>query len=210
KEIRPHAAVWDEAERFPQELLPKFAGLGLMGVVFPAEYGGAGLGYLEFALILEELARVDASVALIVSAHNTLSAGHIFLAGNEDQKRKYLTPLARGEKLGCWSLTEPGAGSDASAARTVAVLEGDTWRLDGVKSFVTNGHYADIAVVMAVTDKTAGKHCLSAFIVEKGTAGFRAGKKERKLGMRSEERRVGEGGGEVWSREEGRQQGEDT
>jgi len=154
-----------------------------MGVVFPAEYGGAGLGYLEFALILEELARVDASVALIVSAHNTLSAGHIFLAGNEDQKRKYLTPLARGEKLGCWSLTEPGAGSDASAARTVAVLEGDTWRLDGVKSFVTNGHYADIAVVMAVTDKTAGKHCLSAFIVEKGATGFRAGKKERKLGM---------------------------
>src|SRR5207245_2804000 len=185
KEIRPHAAVWDEAERFPQELLPKFAGLGLMGVVFPAEYGGAGLGYLEFALILEELARVDASVALIVSAHNTLSAGHIFLAGNEDQKRKFLTPLARGEKLGCWSLTEPGAGSDASAARTVAALEGDTWRLDGVKSFVTNGHYADIAVVMAVTEKTAGKHRLSAFIVEKGTAGFRAGKKERKLGMRA-------------------------
>jgi len=156
-----------------------------MGAVFPAEYGGAGLGYLEFALILEELARVDASAALIVSAHNTLSAGHIFLAGNEDQKRKYLTPLARGEKLGCWSLTEPGAGSDASAARTVAALEGDTWRLDGVKSFVTNGHYADIAVVMAVTEKTAGKHRLSAFIVEKGTAGFRAGKKERKLGMRA-------------------------
>lgn len=156
-----------------------------MGVVFPAEYGGAGLGYLEFALILEELARVDASVALIVSAHNTLAAGHIYLAGSDAQKSKFLTPLARGEKLGCWSLTEPGSGSDASAARTTAVLEGDTWRLDGVKAFVTNGHFADIAVVMAVTDKKRGKHGLSALVIEKGTAGFRPGKKEKKLGLRA-------------------------
>ncbi len=176
---------WDEAEHFPQEILPKLAKMGLMGVTFPGEYGGAGLGYVEFATILEELARVDGSVALIVSAHNTLCAGHIYLAGTEEQKRKYLVPLARGDKLGCWSLTEPGSGSDASAARAAARLENDSWVLDGVKSFVTNGHYADVCVVMAVTDKAKGKHGISAFIVEKGTRGFRAGKKESKLGLRA-------------------------
>ncbi|MBZ5515540.1 MAG: acyl-CoA dehydrogenase [Acidobacteriia bacterium] len=184
-EIRPHALEWDEASHFPSELLPKLAELGLMGVVSPAEYGGAGLGYAEYVLILEELARVDGSVALIVSAHNSLCAGHIGLVGTEEQKRKYLTPLARGEKLGCWSLTEPGSGSDASAVRTAARLSGDSWVLNGVKSFATNGHYADICVVMAATDPRAGKHGISAFIVEKGTPGFRAGKKENKLGLRA-------------------------
>jgi alkylation response protein AidB-like acyl-CoA dehydrogenase len=176
---------WDEAQHFPQEAIQKLAELGFMGVVIAPEYGGAGFGYVEYATILEELARVDASVALIVSAHNTLCAGHIDLAGNEEQKRKYLTPLAQGKKIGCWSLTEPGSGSDAGAARTTARLEGDTWVLNGVKSFATNGHYADVCVVLAVSEKTAGKHGISAFIVEKGTPGFRAGKKENKLGLRA-------------------------
>ncbi|MHB8653497.1 MAG: acyl-CoA dehydrogenase family protein [Terriglobia bacterium] len=185
KEIRPHVMEWDEAQHFPAEILPQLARLGLMGVTFPAAYGGAALGYIEYGIILEELARADPSVALIVSAHNTLCSGHIFLAGSEEQKRKHLTPLARGEKLGCWSLTEPGSGSDASGARATARLEGDGWILNGVKSFVTNGHYADVCVVMAVTDKTSEKHGISAFIVEKGTPGFRAGKKENKLGLRA-------------------------
>jgi alkylation response protein AidB-like acyl-CoA dehydrogenase len=185
QEIRPHVQEWDEAEHFPSEILPKLAQLGLMGVTFPAEYGGAALGAVEYVAILEELARVDASVALIVAAHNSLCARHIFLAGSAEQKQKYLTPLARGEKLGCWSLTEPGSGSDASALRTTARLQSQNWVLDGVKAFVTNGHYADICVVMAATDKAAGKHGISAFVVEKGTPGFRAGKKENKLGLRA-------------------------
>jgi alkylation response protein AidB-like acyl-CoA dehydrogenase len=184
-EIRPHVMEWDEAQHFPQEALTKLAELGMMGVVIPAENGGAGLGHMEYVIILEELARVDASVALIVSAHNTLCAGHIQLAGNDEQKKKFLVPLARGEKIGCWSLTEPGSGSDASAARASARLDGDAWVLNGVKAFATNGHYADVCVVMAVNDKSAGKHGISAFIVEKGTPGFRAGKKENKLGLRA-------------------------
>ncbi len=184
-EIRPHVMEWDEAQHFPQEALTKLAGLGMMGVVIPPENGGAGLGHVEYVTILEELARVDASVALIVSAHNTLCAGHIQLAGTEEQKQKYLVPLARGEKIGCWSLTEPGSGSDAAAARATARLEGDVWVLNGVKAFATNGHYADVCVVMAVSDKHAGKHGMSAFVVEKGTPGFRAGKKENKLGLRA-------------------------
>ena len=156
-----------------------------MGVTFPADYGGAGLGYAEYVIIIEELARLDGSVALIVSAHNSLSASHIGLAGTEEQKRRYLVPLARGEKLGCWSLTEPGSGSDASAVRTTARREGDSWVLNGVKNFVTNGHFADTCVVMALTDSRAGRHGVTAFIVEKGTPGFRAGKKENKLGLRA-------------------------
>jgi alkylation response protein AidB-like acyl-CoA dehydrogenase len=184
-EIRPHVMEWDEAQHFPSELLPKLAELGLMGVTFAPEWGGAGLGHQEYALILEELARVDAAVALTVSAHHSLCAGHIHLAGTEPQKRKFLGPLARGERLGCWSLTEPGSGSDASALRTTARREGSDWVLNGVKTFATNGHYADVCVVMALTDRGANKHGISAFIVEKGTPGFRAGKKENKLGLRA-------------------------
>lgn len=176
---------WDEAQQFPGELLAKLAKMGVMGVTIPAECGGAGLGFVDYVAIIEELARVDASVALIVSAHNSLCGGHINLAGTEEQKRKYLAPLARGEKLGCWSLTEPGSGSDAGQARTTARLEGETWVLNGTKNFVTNGHYADICVAMAVTDKSARKHGISAFIVEAGTPGFRPGKKENKLGLRA-------------------------
>jgi len=176
---------WDEAQHFPVELLPKLSELGLMGVTFPPALGGAGMGYVEYATILEELARVDASVALFVSAHNSLCAGHILIAGSEEQKRQYLAPLARGEKLGCWSLTEPGSGSDAGSARASARLEGDYWVLNGVKSFVTNGHFADLCVVLAVSDPKAGKRGISAFLVEKGTPGFRPGKKENKLGLRA-------------------------
>ena len=156
-----------------------------MGVMVPAVYGGTGLGYIPYAIAIEELARVDGSVALVVAAHNSLCTNHILLAGNEQQKMKFLPPLARGEKLGCWSLTEPGAGSDAGGTRTTARLEDNTWILNGSKTFTTNSHYADICVAMALTDKPKGKHGISAFIVEKGTPGFRPGKTEDKLGMRA-------------------------
>jgi alkylation response protein AidB-like acyl-CoA dehydrogenase len=156
-----------------------------MGVTAPAEYGGSGFGYIPYAIVIEELARVDPSVALVVAAHNSLCSNHILIAGSEEQKKKYLVPLARGEKLGCWSLTEPGAGSDAGGTRTTARLEGNTWVLNGSKTFTTNSHYADICVAMAVTDKEEGKHGISAFIIERGTPGFRPGKREDKLGMRA-------------------------
>lgn len=185
KEIRPHVREWDSAEHFPVELLPALAELGLMGVLVPAEYGGAGLGYVPYVIAIEEIARIDGSVALVIAAHNSLCTNHILLAGNEQQKKKYLVPLARGEKLGCWSLTEPGAGSDAGGTRTTARLEDNTWILNGSKTFTTNSHYADICVAMAVTDKAEGKHGISAFIIEKGTPGFRPGKTEDKLGMRA-------------------------
>jgi len=156
-----------------------------MGVTVPPEYGGAGFGYMPYAIAIEELARVDGSIALVVAAHNSLCANHILLAGTEEQKKRFLVPLAQGTKLGCWSLTEPGAGSDASGTRTTARLEGNTWILNGSKTFTTNSHYADICVAMAITDKAKGKHGISAFIIEKGTPGFRPGKIESKLGMRA-------------------------
>jgi alkylation response protein AidB-like acyl-CoA dehydrogenase len=185
KEMRPHVMEWDEAQHFPQEVVGKLAALGLMGVAFPTQYGGAGLGHVEYVTVIEELARVDGSVAIIVAAHSSLCAGHILIAGTEEQKQRYVVPLARGEKLGCWSLTEPQAGSDAGGTRTTARLEGATWVLNGSKTFTSNGTYADICVAMAVTDKTAHKHGISAFIIEKGTPGFRPGKKENKLGLRA-------------------------
>jgi len=184
-EIRPHVMEWDERQQFPHEVISKLGLMGLMGVVFPAEYGGAGLGYVEYVTVIEELSRVDGSVGIVVAAHNSLCAGHIFAAGTEDQKHKYLAPLARGEKLGCWSLTEPHAGSDAGGTRTTARLEGDHWVLNGAKTFTTNGTYADICVAMAVTDRASRKHGISAFIIEKGTPGFHPGKKENKLGLRA-------------------------
>jgi len=185
EELRSHVREWDDAEHFPLELLPKLAQLGMMGVTIPAQYGGAGFGYIPYAIAIEELARVDGSIALVVAAHNSLCVNHIFLAGTEEQKKKYLVPLAQGTKLGCWSLTEPGAGSDAGGTRTTARPEGNTWILNGAKTFTTNSHYADICVAMAVTDKDKGKHGISAFIIEKGTPGFRPGKIESKLGMRA-------------------------
>ena len=176
---------WDEASHFPTEILPQLAEMGLLGVIFPEKYGGAGLGYIEYVLAIEELARVDGSVGLIVAAHNSLCTNHIYKFGTEEQRKRYVVPLARGEKLGCWSLTEPEAGSDAGGTRTVAEKRSDCWVLNGAKTFTTNGHYADVCVAMAVTDRSKGGHGISAFILEKGTPGFRPGKKENKLGMRA-------------------------
>jgi alkylation response protein AidB-like acyl-CoA dehydrogenase len=184
-ELRPHSREWDEKQEFPREVFTKLGELGLMGVVWPAEYGGSGLSTLDYAIVMEELARVDAGVALSVAAHNSLCSGHIFLAGSEEQKKKYLTPLAKGQKVGAWGLTENSAGSDAGGTKTTAVRQGEHWVLNGSKTFITNGRLADVAVVMAVTDKTKGKKGISAFVVERGTPGFRAGKKEDKLGVRS-------------------------
>jgi alkylation response protein AidB-like acyl-CoA dehydrogenase len=184
-EIAPHVMKWDEVSHFPAELLPKLADMGLLGVIFPERYGGAGLGYIEYATVIEELARVDGSVGLFVAAHNSLCSNHIYKFGTEDQKQKYLVPLAQGKKLGAWSLTEPEAGSDAGGTRTTAVRSGDQWVLNGSKTFTTNGTYADICVAMAVTDKSKDSHGISAFILERGTPGFRPGKKENKLGMRA-------------------------
>jgi len=184
-EIAPHVMEWDEASHFPLEIIPKLGEMGLLGVIFPEQYGGAGLGYTEYVIAIEELARVDGSVGLIVAAHNSLCSNHIFKFGSEAQKKKYLAPLAQGRKIGAWSLTEPEAGSDAGGTRTTAVRDGGHWVLNGAKTFTTNGHYADVCVAMAVTDKTKGSHGISAFILEKGMAGFRPGKKENKLGMRA-------------------------
>jgi alkylation response protein AidB-like acyl-CoA dehydrogenase len=184
-ELGPHSREWDDKQEFPREVFTKLGELGLMGCVWPEEYGGAGMSTLDYAIAMEELSRVDAGVALSVAAHNSLCSGHIFLAGTEEQKKKYLTPLARGEKIGCWGLTENSAGSDAGGTKTVAVKDGDSWVLNGSKTFITNGRVADTAVVMAVTDRSKGKKGISAFVVERGTKGFRAGKKEDKLGVRS-------------------------
>jgi alkylation response protein AidB-like acyl-CoA dehydrogenase len=184
-EIAPHAREWDEKQAFPREIFTKLGALGLMGAVWPTEYGGAGLSTLDYAIVMEEVSRADAGVALSLAAHNSLCSGHIFLAGTDEQKKKYLTPLAKGEKVGCWGLTENSAGSDAGGTKTVAVKDGDHWVLNGSKTFITNASVADTAVVMAVTDKSKGKKGISAFVIERGTAGFRAGKKEDKLGVRS-------------------------
>jgi hypothetical protein len=184
-EILPHVMEWDEAQTFPSEVVRKLGQLGYMGAIFPEELGGAGLGYIEYSIIIEELSRVDGSVGIIVAAHTSLCSNHIFKMGSDEQRRKYIPKLASGEWLGCWSLTEPEAGSDAAGTRTKAVMEDGVWLLNGAKTFTTNAHYADVCVAMAVTDRAAAQHGVSAFIVEKGTPGFRAGKKENKLGMRA-------------------------
>jgi len=185
REIAPHVSEWDEKSEFPAAVVKKLGEMGLLGVIFPPEYGGAGMGYVDYVLAIEELSAVDGSVGIIVAAHNSLGTNHIFLAGNEAQKRKYVPKLASGEWLGAWGLTEPGSGSDAGGARTTAVRKGDKYVLNGTKTFITNGTYADTAVVIAVTDKSKGTHGLSAFVVERGTKGFRPGKKENKLGLRA-------------------------
>ncbi|MGH9915612.1 MAG: acyl-CoA dehydrogenase family protein, partial [Pyrinomonadaceae bacterium] len=178
---------WDESQHFFVELLPKLAELGLMGVIFPEEYGGAGLGYLEYVTIIEELGRVDGSVGLSVAAHNSLCSNHIFLFGSEQQKKKYLVPLARGEHLGAWGLTEPGAGSDASGTRTMAIKSKDGWMVNGSKNFITNAIHGQTCVAVAVTDRTKGNRGITAFIFEKGMKGFAPSKKENKLGLRASE-----------------------
>jgi hypothetical protein len=186
-EIRPHVMEWDEKQLFPKELIPKLAALGLMGIQFPEEFGGAAMSSVDYCIAIEELARVDPSVCLSVAAHNGLGAAHISMFGTDEQKRKYLTPLARGERLAAWGLTEASSGSDAGAMRTAAAREGDCWVISGTKQFITHGKLGDLIVVMAVTNRAKGSRGISAFIVERGTAGFRAGKKEDKLGMRASE-----------------------
>src|SRR5579863_9060068 len=185
REIRPHVLEWDEAEIFPLQAIKKAGQLGFLGAVFPEDLGGAGLGYIEYAIIIEELARVDPSAGLIVAAHTSLCSNHIYIAGNDEQRRKYIPKLATGEWIGCWSLTESEAGSDAAGTRTTAVKDGRCWVLNGGKTFTTNAHYADVCVAMAVTDRAASHHGISAFLLETGIPGFRTGKKENKLGMRA-------------------------
>jgi alkylation response protein AidB-like acyl-CoA dehydrogenase len=185
REILPNVMKWDEACEFPLATVKELGKLGLLGTVFPTEYGGAGMGYVEYVVAIEELSRVDGSVGIIVAAHTSLCSNHIFLAGSEEQKKKYVSNLATGEFIGAWGLTEPSSGSDAGSARMTARRKGNSWVLNGTKTFCTNGHYADVIVVLAVTDRTAHTHGLSAFIVEKDTEGFRPGKKENKLGLRA-------------------------
>jgi len=185
REIRPHVMEWDEAQHFPIEVFRKVGELGALGVIFPEEYGGSGGNYVDYFIVVEELARVDPSFALSVAAHISLCTNHIFTAGNEEQKRRYLPKLTSGEWIGSWALTEPESGSDAGGTHTRAVLHGETWEINGSKTFTTNGSVADVCVVMAMSDRAAASHGISAFIVVKGTPGFRPGKKENKLGMRS-------------------------
>jgi alkylation response protein AidB-like acyl-CoA dehydrogenase len=184
-EIRPHVRAWDEAQQFPRELIPAMAQLGLMGIQFPEEFGGAGMSAIDYCICIEELARVDPSVSLTVAAHNGLCTAHIFMFGTEAQKRRYVVPLATGRWLGAWGLTESGAGSDAAGTRTTAVRDGEGWVLNGTKTFITHGSVGHVMVVMAVTERSRGPKGISAFIVEHGTPGMRAGRKEDKLGMRA-------------------------
>jgi alkylation response protein AidB-like acyl-CoA dehydrogenase len=184
-EIAPHVSEWDEKSEFPVEVVKKLGEMGLLGVIFPESLGGAGMGYVEYVLAIEELSRVDGSVGIIVAAHNSLCTNHIMLGGNDAQRQRWIPKLASGKWLGAWGLTEPGSGSDAAGARTTAVKKGDTWVLNGSKTFITNGGHADCAVVLAVTDKEKGTKGISAFVVEKGTKGFRPGRKENKLGLRA-------------------------
>jgi alkylation response protein AidB-like acyl-CoA dehydrogenase len=185
REILPHVMKWDEHGQFPIDVVKELGKMGVMGMIFPPELGGAGLGYVEYVIAIEELSRVDGSVGIIVAAHNSLCSNHIYLAGNAEQKKKYVPKLATAEHIGAWGLTEPNSGSDAGGARMNGVRKKNGWVLNGTKTFITNGSYADVAVVIAVTDKTAHTHGLSAFVVEKGTKGFRPGKKENKLGLRA-------------------------
>ena len=187
REIRPHVREWDEAQHFPAELRPRLAELGLMGIQFSEEYGGAAMSSVDYCICIEELARVDPSICLSVAAHNGLGAAHIAAFGTEGQKRTYLVPLASGRKLAAWGLTEASSGSDAAAMRTTATRDADCWVINGTKQFITHGRSGDIMVVMAVTNRAKGYRGISAFIVDQGTAGFRAGKKEDKLGMRASE-----------------------
>jgi len=184
-EVKPHVMEWDEAQQFPVDAVRKLGELGMLGAIFPEKYGGAGLSYVDYVNILEELAAVESGLALIVAAHNSLCTGHIYLAGNEEQKQRFLPKLTTGEWIGCWGLTEPGSGSDASGLLTTAVKDGDGWVLNGTKNFITNASYAQVAVVLAITDRADKKHGITAFAVEMKTPGIRAGKKENKLGMRS-------------------------
>src|SRR5215218_6318257 len=184
-EIRPHVMAWDEAQDFPMELLPKLADLGLLGIQFDEEYGGAAMSAVDYCICIEEVARICPAIALSVAAHNGLCSAHIAMFGSAEQKRAFLPRLIRGEALGAWGLTEAGAGSDAAGMRTTASRRDGDWVLNGSKSFITHGRIGGVMVVIAVTDRTLGHRGISAFVVEHGTPGMSAGKKENKLGMRA-------------------------
>jgi alkylation response protein AidB-like acyl-CoA dehydrogenase len=181
-EIAPHVMEWDEASQFPLATIKELGKLGLLGTIFPSEYGGAGMGYIEYVTAIEELSRVDGSVGIIVAAHTSLCSNHIFLAGNDEQKKKYIPKLATGEFIGAWGLTEPSSGSDAGSARMTATKSKGGWVLNGTKTFITNGHYADVIVVLAVTDKTAHTHGLSA---------FRSGERHKRVSSREKRKQIG-------------------
>jgi alkylation response protein AidB-like acyl-CoA dehydrogenase len=186
-EIKPYALEWDETQHFPVELRPKLAELGLLGILFPEEYGGAGMGYVEYATIIEELGRVCGAVGLSVAAHNSLCSNHLYMFGTEEQKQKYLVPLARGESFGAWGLTESQAGSDSAGTRTNAVRSNGGWKVNGSKNFITHAIACETLVAVAVTDKSKGNRGISAFVFDKSMEGFRSDKKENKLGMRASE-----------------------
>lgn len=187
KEIRPYIMEWDESQQFPVHVFKKLGELGLMGVFIPEEYGGSGFGYLEYVTVVAEIAKVCGSIGLSVAAHNSLCTGHIYYHGNEAQKKKYLPKLASAEWIGAWGLTETGTGSDAGGMNTTAVKDGDHWVINGSKNFITHGISGDVAVVIVRTGEKGDSHGMSAFIIEKGTPGFSAGKKENKMGMRASE-----------------------
>ena len=184
-EIRPHVMEWDESQHFPMELLPKLADLGLTGIQFPEQYGGAAMSAVDYCICIEELARVCPAIALSVAAHNGLCTAHIAMFGTDAQKSEYLPRLVAGKVLGAWGLTEANAGSDAAGMRTTATRNGAGWVITGSKSFITHGSIGGVMVVIAVTDRTKGHRGISAFVLEHGTPGMRAGKKENKLGMRA-------------------------
>ena len=184
-EIAPHVMEWDEAQTFPRDVMAKLGELGMLGVLVPEEYGGAGLSYVDYIHVVDELSRVDGSIGLGVAAHNSLCTNHLFLFGNEAQRRKWVTPLAQGKLIGAWGLTESEAGSDSGGTKTTAVKDGGSWVLNGSKNFITHGSVGDVAVLLAVTDKAAGRRGISAFVVDLHQKGIHAGKKENKLGMRA-------------------------
>lgn len=186
-EIKPHVMAWDETQHFPRELFARMGELGLTGVIFPEEFGGAGMGYVEYVTVIEEIARVCGSVGLSLAAHNSLCTNHLYQYGTPEQKQKYVTPLAKGEKLGAWALTEPSSGSDASGMKTIAVPRNGGWIINGAKNFITHGISSDTCVVLAITNREMRSRGISAFVVERGTKGFIAGKKENKLGVRASE-----------------------
>ncbi len=185
--IRPHIMNWDETQEFPLHIFKELGKLGMMGVLVPEEYGGTGLSYFEYNVIIQEIAKVCGSIGLSVAAHNSLCSGHILAFGNHEQKKKYLTKLATCEYLGAWGLTEPNTGSDAGNMKTTAVKDGDDWIINGTKSWITHGRSGDVAVVVCRTGEPRSKDNSTAFVVERGTPGFSAGKKENKLGMRASE-----------------------
>jgi alkylation response protein AidB-like acyl-CoA dehydrogenase len=187
KHIKPQMMEWDESQEFPVEVFKKLGELGLMGVLVPNEYGGSGFGYLEYVTAIAELSKIDGSIGLSMAAHNSLCTGHILQFGNEEQKKKYLPKLATAEWIGAWGLTEPNTGSDAGNMRTVAVQDGDHYVINGAKNFITHGKTGNVAVVIVRTGEVGDSHGMTAFVIEKGTPGFSAGRKEDKLGMRASE-----------------------